>query len=138
MQDFNKSKDDVPNKKSQINLDGDFRIEDLDKAVFETFNKDLKKRLEFVGKVLDWERFGESLKGKSRSNGFKPTVQDGELTEEHFTFSKSNLNYLMDKVYFPVIDAQEHLNLFTTSDFAIKLEHEKYQDMLLVELISLQ
>ena len=43
----------------------------------------------------------------------------------------------MDKVYFPTIDAQEHLEMYTTSDFAIKLEHEKYHDMILVELISL-
>ena len=28
--------------------------------------------------------------------------------------------------------------MYTASDFAIKLEHEKYQDMILVELITLQ
>lgn len=28
--------------------------------------------------------------------------------------------------------------MYTTSDFAIKLEHEKYHDMILVELIALQ
>jgi hypothetical protein len=28
--------------------------------------------------------------------------------------------------------------MYTTNDFAIKLEHEKYQDMILVELITLQ
>jgi hypothetical protein len=44
----------------------------------------------------------------------------------------------MDRVYFPTIDAQEHLEMYTTSDFAIKLEHEKYHDMILVELIALQ
>jgi len=44
----------------------------------------------------------------------------------------------MDKVYFPTIDAHEHLEMYTTADFAIKLEHEKYQDMILVELITLQ
>jgi len=44
----------------------------------------------------------------------------------------------MDKVYFPIIDAQEHLEMYSSGDFAIKLEHEKYQDMILVELITLQ
>lgn len=31
-----------------------FRLEDLDKVIFESFNNDLKKRLDFVSKVLDW------------------------------------------------------------------------------------
>ena len=44
----------------------------------------------------------------------------------------------MDKVYFPAIDAQEHLDMYTTSDFAIKIEHEKYHDMILIELVALQ
>ena len=44
----------------------------------------------------------------------------------------------MDKVYFPVIDAQEHLEIYTPSDFALKLEHEKYQNFILLELITLQ
>lgn len=32
-------------------------------------------------------------------------VKDGELAAEHFTYRKSKLNLLMDKVYFPTIDA---------------------------------
>ena len=34
--------------------EGQFRLEDLDKVIFDAFNKDLKKRLDFVGRVLDW------------------------------------------------------------------------------------
>lgn len=119
-------------------VDGQFRIEDLDKVIFEAFNKDLKKRLDFVGRVLDWQRFGDVAQGAADQEAFNPEVQDGELAGEHFTFRKSNLNHLMDRVYFPTIDAQEHLEMYTTSDFAIKLEHEKYHDMILVELIALQ
>ena len=119
-------------------VEGQFRVEDLDKVIFDAFNNDLKKRLDFIGRVLDWQRFEEAAKGRGDMDTFNPTVQDGELTAEHFTYSKSNLNNLMDRVYFPVIDAQEHLDMYNTSDFAIKLEHEKYHDMILVELISLQ
>lgn len=106
--------------------------------IFDAFNKDLKKRLNFVGRVLDWQRFSEAAKGSVVADEFNPEVQDGELANEHFTYRKSNLNNLMDKVYFPTIDAQEHLEMYTTGDFAIKLEHEKYHDMILVELITLQ
>ena len=67
-----------------------------------------------------------------------PEVQDGELAGEHFTYRKSRLNILMDKVYFPTIDAQEHLTMYRPADFAIKLEHEKYHDMILIELVTLQ
>lgn len=119
-------------------IEGQFRLEDLDQVIFDTFNKDLKKRLDFVGRILDWEKFADQVQGIAQADDFNPEVQDGELTAEHFTFRKSNLNYLMDRVYFPTIDAHEHLEMYTTNDFAIKLEHEKYQDMILVELITLQ
>lgn len=118
--------------------DGQFRLEDLDRVIHDAFNNDLKKRLDFIGRILDWQRFGEVAQGAAEAEYFDPEVQDGELASEHFTFRKSNLNHLMDRVYFPTIDAQEHLEMYTTSDFAIKLEHEKYHDMILVELITLQ
>jgi len=44
----------------------------------------------------------------------------------------------MDKAYFPIIDAQEHLDMYRPNDFSIKLEHEKYHDMILLELVTLQ
>ena len=77
-------------------------------------------------------------RGLAEAEPYIPEVQDGELAGEHFTYRKSRLNLLMDKVYFPTVDAQEHLELYRPSDFAIKLEHEKYHDMILVELITLQ
>lgn len=120
------------------NPEGTFRIEDLDKVVFDAFNNDLTQRLDFMAKMIDWQRFSEVAQGSGEPDPYNPEVQDGELASEHFTYRKSRLNLLMDKVYFPTIDAQEHLEMYRPSDFAIKLEHEKYHDMLLVELITLQ
>lgn len=67
-------------------------------------------------------------KGIADAEIINAEVQDGELAAEHFTYRKSRLNHLMDKVYFPTIDAQEHLEMYNATDFAIKLEHEKYHD----------
>jgi hypothetical protein len=84
--------------------------------------------LDFIGKVLDWYRFSAMAKGIADAEIINAEVQDGELAAEHFTYRKSRLNHLMDKVYFPTIDAQEHLEMYNATDFAIKLEHEKYHD----------
>lgn len=67
-------------------------------------------------------------------------ISDGELAEEHFASSKSELQLLMHKVYFPVINMQEHMckNVHETQeDFAIKMEAEKIHDTLLIEIITL-
>jgi len=118
--------------------EGSFRIEELDKVLFDAFNTDLTRRSDYVAKMLDWQRFGAVAGGEMEAEPYNPEVQDGELAAEHFTYRKSRLNLLMDKVYFPTIDAQEHLDLYRPSDFAIKLEHEKYHDMILIELVTLQ
>jgi hypothetical protein len=118
--------------------EGTFRIEQLDTVVHDAFNNDLTRRLDFMAKMIDWQRFGAVAQGAADADLYDPEVQDGELAGEHFTYRKSRLNLLMDKVYFPTIDAQEHLEMYRPSDFAIKLEHEKYHDMILVEMITLQ
>lgn len=128
----------IQNQAAGKSAEGTFRIEELDQVIFNAFNNDLTKRLDFIAKVTDWQRFGAICKGELESEPYNPEVQDGELADEHFTYRKSRLNLLMDKVYFPTIDAQEHLDLYRPSDFAIKLEHEKYHDMILVELVTLQ
>lgn len=51
-----------------------FRLEDLDKVIFDAFNQDLKKRLDFVGKVLDWQRYGEVAQGRAEAEVFNPEV----------------------------------------------------------------
>ena len=119
-------------------VDGTFRIEDLDRVIYEAFNNDLPKRLDFIAKILDWQRFSAVARGLADAEPYNPEVQDGELACEHFSYRKSHLNLMMDKVYFPTIDAQEHLEMYRAHDFAIKLEHEKYHDHILVEMITLQ
>ena len=54
--------------------DGQFRLEDLDNVIFETFNNDLKKRLDFIGKILDWQRYGEVARGSAEAEYFDPEV----------------------------------------------------------------
>ena len=46
--------------------------------------------MDFVGKVLDWQRFGEVAQGRAEAESFDPEVQDGELAGEHFTFTCSS------------------------------------------------
>jgi len=67
-------------------------------------------------------------------------ISDGELAEEHFAASKSELQVLMHKVYFPVINMQEHTskNIHDShEDFAIKMEAEKIHDTLMIEIVTL-
>jgi hypothetical protein len=45
------------------------------------------------------------VRGELDGELYNPEVFDGELANEHFTYRKSRLNILMDKVYFPTIDA---------------------------------
>ena len=68
----------------------------------------------------------------------KAIIQDGELASEHFAASRSELGKLMEAAYFPVIDCQEHEDLYSRDDDAIKREHEKLHDTLLVELMTIQ
>jgi len=44
----------------------------------------------------------------------------------------------MMRVYFPVIDVQEHDQIVGREDLAIKMETEKIHDTLAVEIITLQ
>jgi len=41
-----------------------FRIEDLEKVIFKEFNSDLPRRLDFIAKVTDWERFAATASGE--------------------------------------------------------------------------
>lgn len=55
-------------------IEGQFRLEDLDQVIFDTFNKDLKKRLDFVGRILDWEKFADQVQGIAQADDFNPEV----------------------------------------------------------------
>jgi hypothetical protein len=80
-------------------------MDELDRVIFDKFNNDLTSRLDFIGKILDWQRFSAIAKGVADAEILNAEVLDGELAAEHFTYRKSNLNLHMDKVYFPIIDA---------------------------------
>lgn len=92
--------------------------------------------------------FGDKLTGDSKFFNMKNIqnlikqrlISDGELAEEHFAASKSELQLLMHKVYFPVVNCQEHMakNVFESSEeFAIKMEAEKIHDTILIEIVTL-
>lgn len=65
-------------------------------------------------------------------------MKDGELANEHWAASKSELARVMMKVYFPVVDVQEHDQIVGREDLAIKMETEKIHDTIAVEIITLQ
>lgn len=54
--------------------EGQFQLEDLDRVIFDAFNNDLKKRLDFVGRILDWQRYGEVARGAADAEAFDPEV----------------------------------------------------------------
>ena len=60
------------------------------------------------------------------------------MADEHFCASKSELGLIMESVYFPVIDVQEHDQQYGREDYAIKKEVEKFHDTIAVELITLE
>lgn len=60
------------------------------------------------------------------------------MVHEHFNANKSKLAGIMENAYFPVIDCHEHDNLYERLDVAIKMEHDKLQDKILVEMVTLQ
>lgn len=118
----------------------------LEKQAYNEFNRDIKGRLRFVNKLLDFQKLADEVAGKNPKkkelNFFqkigKSIIQDGELASEHFAATKSELSNLMEAAYFPVIDCQEHEDLYSRDDDAIKREHEKLHDTLLVELMTIQ
>ena len=72
-----------------------------------------------------------------QENGVRKCA-DGEMANEHFSSSKSDLQLVMEKVFFPVIDVQEHDQLYGREDYALKKETEKFHDTIAVELITLE
>lgn len=121
----------------------------MEHLAYKTFNTDLKSRLKFADNLLDWQRFGDKLTGSENFYNMKniqaligrKIISDGQLADEHFAASKSELQILMEKVYFPVIYCSEHMNYAyqqNHEEYAIKVETEKIHDKLLVEIVTLQ
>ena len=92
--------------------EGPNTVTDLENLSFKTFNKDMKARLRLVANFHDWQMFGDKLNGDQKFYNLKNIqnmmakrlISDGELAEEHFASTKSELQVLMHKVYFPVIN----------------------------------
>lgn len=79
--------------------DGPNTVQDLENLSFKTFNSDMKARLKFVSNFHDWQKFGDKLTGDSKFYNMKNIqnligrrlISDGELADEHFAASKSEL-----------------------------------------------
>jgi PleD family two-component response regulator len=108
--------DEITNKHLQMALNSNFELE---QQVYHAFNKDLKKRLHFISNIIEWDDWADVLidgemkpqkaakKQWLAENGVRKCA-DGEMANEHFSSSKSDLQLVMEKVFFPVIDVQEH------------------------------
>lgn len=59
------------------------------------------------------------------------------MPPHHFNLRKNELAKILENSYFPIIDAQEHDQLYRQEDFIIKAEFDKIIDTVLVELIAL-
>lgn len=94
---------------------------DLEKVAYQRFRNDIKGRLRFIDKLMDFNKLSNEVNGvvpkKKPLNFFqkigKAIIEDGQLAHEHFTASKSELGKLMEAAYFPVVDCQEHNELFS-------------------------
>jgi hypothetical protein len=64
-------------------------------------------------------------------------LQDEANAREHFAFNKSSLAEILEDVYFPLICVQEHDNMYSRHDMALKLQHQKLIDTILIELAAL-
>lgn len=108
----NSSGNEISNKQLQMALNPNYELEI---NVYHAFNKDLKKRLKFISNIIEWDEWADELiegeispakraqKEWLAEHGVK-IVKDGEMADEHFCSSKSELGMIMEKVYFPVID----------------------------------
>lgn len=107
--------EEITNRHLQMALNSNFELET---QVYHAFNKDLKKRLKFISNLIEWDDWadeiidGEVKPAKKARNLYTEDnirrCKDGEMADEHFCASKSELGLIMEKVYFPVIDCQEH------------------------------
>jgi len=66
-----------------------------------------------------------------------PNLVDEANAREHFAFNKSTLQETLEDVYFPLISPQEHDELYSRGDMAIKVQHSKLIDTIIIELTAL-
>ena len=97
---------------------------DLNWAVYHKFNKDLKSRLAFINQIMDWKQFASNV--LENKNQFKPlnpqsskwasltsaVLKEEAFCRDHFTVTKSPLVEVMEEAYFPIINCQEHFQMY--------------------------
>lgn len=64
-------------------------------------------------------------------------IQDEANAKDHFAINKSSLTECLEDVYFPLIDTQEHETLYSRHDMAIKQQHKKLHNTIIIELTAL-
>ena len=116
-------------KKSSLDTTDDTNLNWL---VYHKYNKSLKERMQFVNSIMDWKRFAEDtveqkekrVNMRNSSNLYTSltdaTLDEEAMAKEHFAVSKSALTEILEQAYFPLIDCQEHAELYTRLDMAIK------------------
>lgn len=66
-----------------------------------------------------------------------PNLIEEANAKEHFAFNKSSLQEVLEDVYFPVISPQEHDQMYSRHDMAMKQQHAKLIDTIVIELTAL-
>ena len=97
---------------------------------------------------MDWNEFSDSVINQ-RDNRYggnrwmraaayaNPNLIEEANAKEHFAFNKSTLLEVLEDVYFPVISPQEHDQMYSRHDMAIKQQHSKLVDTIVIELTAL-
>lgn len=103
----------------------------FDMMVYRRFNKNLKTRFQFINKIMDWNEFSDSIVNP-RDNRYggnrwnrnttyaNPNLIEEANAKEHFAYNKSSLLEVLEDVYFPVVSPQEHDDMYSRHDMAIK------------------
>ena len=107
--------------------------EDMKKACYQLFNQDLKKRIEFLSKVLDWEGFGTEVIDNERASWREqPSIILNPNQEDYV-----RLHAQMESIYFPIIDMRQHARMNTVEDFVVRDQLNEMDTMISYELLTL-
>jgi len=66
-----------------------------------------------------------------------PNLLEEANAKNHFSIQKSPLQEIIEDVYFPVINPQEHADMHSRHDMSIQLQHKKLIDTIVIELTVL-
>ena len=98
---------------------------------------------------MDWTQFSEDLINGTNDKSLpknawmrtaimaNPNLLDEANAKNHFSIQKSGLQEVLENVYFPVVNPQEHVDMYSQHDMAINQQHKKLVDTFVIELITL-